>query len=201
MKTLGRISLWLLFIAIEIPLWLLGWPVCLLLAATKHYYGRSSTRWPDRVMLQWKGRLAYIYSNEEDGIDGLRSMLSDPYGYIYQQFWIDKTKDWSDFRRIIVWSCWRNPIGNLRFVRPFGFLIDPAKVRWRGNMRDPYAPRDKRRFLWHFVTHGLYSGMWGAYLGYQVRVGWKIFPTDQEGLAGDDYRRKGCGFALQFSRS
>lgn len=188
---------WSLHLIVGAVLWLIGFPLCFILLTRNAYWKRNSDRWPERVLLEWRTAWAWIYGNEEDGIDGSRG--GDP----AQSWWLKRTDGYAEKTRIFVWSAWRNPVGNLRFVRPFGFLIDPAKVNFVGNSIDPEESHrlDPSKSYWYFAWCGLYSGLWVIVFGIQLRIGWKILPRDAKGLAPDDYRRHGCGFALQLHRA
>lgn len=179
---------WALELAVEIFLWVLGWLVVPYLAAIRKYEPRQSRFWPERDDYQWTAAWAQVFGNEEDGIDGLGTIDPD-------NNWKSRTINWSEFRRIVIWSCWRNPTGNLRFCRPFGFLIDPARVRSVGNFRHPDELDELTGFRWYYARHGLYSGLWLRFSKFTFRIGWKIYPADIHGVT--DYRAKGCGFALQ----
>jgi hypothetical protein len=185
---------WPAHLIVSAVLWLAGWPICTWLTLRSDVEERLVSRF-ERTLLKWRAPWAYIFGNDEDGIDGLRGGSPDQYA------WAEQTKNDSAAWRILKWSCWRNPIGNLRFVRPFGFQIIPSKVNWIGNTADPDRDYEWRPdTYWYFAWHGLYTGAWIIYRGYQLRIGWKILPCDAVGVSPEDYRSKGCGFALQLQR-
>jgi hypothetical protein len=91
-----------LFIAIQLAsllLTIIGLPVCALLAFS-HDWRMTVSPISGRSILTWP-RWAWVWSNDEDGIDG-----SAPFH-----------PEYSAARRAFVWSALRNPCNNLRFVR------------------------------------------------------------------------------------
>jgi hypothetical protein len=195
LSILASILTWPLQISISAVLWVFGWPICLYLALTKQYVIRHVDLF-DRLLLCWRPSWAYLYSNSEDGIDGAATI--DPNNHF-----AERTKDWPLWRRIVIWSAWRNPTGNERFIRPFGFIINPKRVHWIGNSLDPRADAlrpIRSTVLWYYASHGFYGGLWLVVGRVHFRIGWKIYPTDALGVSPDDYRSKGCGFALQLQR-
>lgn len=178
---------WLLDIAVEGCLWLVGMPVVGWLSYRANWRLQHSWLF-NRDLLQWAPSWAFLWGNLENGVTG-------PDWYALEN------PKWSQRWRAFVWSAWRNPTCNLRFIKPFGFLIDPAKVHYVGNCMDPDASfKAQPGTYWYFAWHGLYTGFWLIYRGWQFRIGWKVIPKDIHGLAPDDYRRKGCGTALQLQR-
>lgn len=177
-----RPLLWPLHELVGVALWLIGWPICCWLVTRRRYEYRFEPLFA-RQLLEWSPSWAFLWANNEDGIDGLRGNLFS------NGEWREHTKGWSAWRRILVWSAWRNPVGNLRFVRPFGFFIDPARVR------SIATPRG------YLAWCGPYCGVRLTIAGITALVGWKIRPQDSQGLVDDDYRRKGCGFAFQLART
>lgn len=178
---------WSLYLAADIVLWLAGWIIVPVLAALHHYRMSESSKWPYWIT-SWKSKWAYPWGNEEDGIDGLRGYQTWSDGSFQQESWIRKSAGWSIWRTIVVWSAWRNPIGNLRFVKPFGFIIEPKKIQ--------YWERNGVHFAWYFVRHGAYTGAWVSFRNKELKIGWNLRPTDAIGVLANDYRSKGCGFKL-----
>jgi len=179
---------WVLELIVSGILWLLGFPLCGWFAYREQWYARTSLYF-NRTILVWSKSWMWLWGNEENGVAG-------PLWYAQEN------PTWSQRWRAFVWSAWRNPTCNLRFMTPFGFLIDPRRVRYVGNTLDPDADylKDPSRTLYYFAWCGWYSGFWLIYRGFQLRVGWKIIPKDKDGLAATDYRRKGCGAALQLQK-
>ncbi len=73
----------------------------------------------------------FLWDNLEDGVDGLRG--GDP----AQHWWWERTRAWSDWRRIVMWSAIRNPVDGLRWVPVLNPRIDPARVRYVGMDHEP----------------------------------------------------------------
>jgi hypothetical protein len=181
---------WVAFLFIDIPLWLVGIPICYYLARTKKSHVAYVSRY-DRTLRVWAPKWAWLWSNDEDGVDGLRG--GDPDNF----WWRDQTKD--DWTRLFHWSGWRNPVGNLRFVPLLSFKIDPSRVHFIGNAdpRNVVHLQDRPFMVGTFVWQFPYSGLW-LYLGkFRFRIGWKLEPKDAQGLEENDYRRQGCGFTFQ----
>lgn len=180
--------LWPLHEAVASILVVIGVPVVTALALAGATAMRFSPLFA-RTLLEWRPGWAWLWGNEEDGVDGLRDndYANGP--------WRERTKSWPRWLRVIAWSAFRNPVGNLRFVHPFGFYIDPKRVTWSGVYAPDNTPSNGGG--WAFTTCGIYSGLWLIKGKYQLRVGWKLKPEDANGLRQDDYRRKGCGFAFQ----
>lgn len=135
------------------------------------------------------GKTAMTRDEVRELIDGAGTV--DPNNHFAED-----TKRWPLWARIVVWSCWRNPTGNLRFVRPFGFRIQPEHVISIGTFDHPDELQTLKGFRWYYAAHGFYTGLWWRFPWFSVRIGWKIYPADIKGVT--DYRSKGCGFALQF---
>lgn len=189
-----HLAVWLMRMAAVLPLWVLGFPACLGLAMLEAWeprksrfftYDDGSPRW----LAQWTPVWAYPWGNEEDGIAGPRSFMHGAPAW----------------KRAFVWSAWRNPVNNLRFIYPFGITIDPARIRWRGNVVDSPLDDDRNegvfRFRWSYTWQGIFAGFWlRAPVGGRVlnfRCGYKLVPKDARGVPDYDYRSKGCGFGLQ----
>lgn len=187
----------ILYTAVRTMLWILGWIVIPLAAVMRAYETRYVPRF-GRSSLQWRWRWMWPWGNEEDGIDGMR-----PWDWGWINPWFIKTAEWSEFRRIVHWSAWRNPVNNLRFTRPFGFLIQPEKIDYIGNSKHPRTDNyNKPGTYWFLARHGWYTAFGIITLGWRFRLGWRFFPSDADGLTDpDDARAKGCGFTLQFGRA
>jgi hypothetical protein len=183
---------WALEGAISTLLYIIG--LLVIPFAAEYTAVAASPLWPGRNILAFRSRaIQAIWGNSEDGIDGLRGGSED------QAWWAAQTAGYSDAHRIFAWSALRNPVGNLRFISPFGFLIDPKRVAFVGNTLDPDADyASQPGTYWYFAWCGLYSGLWVIYRGWNARLGWKILPRDTQGVT--DYRLKGCGTALQVQR-
>ncbi len=214
-----HVAAWILEAFVGACLWLLGWPVVLTLTARSAWIMRPSRFFVDpfgapRLLFQWAPRWAWlIYGNDEDGIDGSPGFIV---AYRHLPRWF----------RVLVWSAWRNPVNNLRFVFPFGIRINPARVRAFGNCEDA-DDWNGDRTLWTFAYQGPFAGFhvrtrfipdrrisitWRRVLGVPLpvrlqlipwrtfvnaRIGWKLKPRDVRGVPAADYRSKGCGTGLQ----
>lgn len=210
-----HVAVWLLRMLAVLPLWLAGFPICYVLARRQAWEPRKSRFYanPDgsqRILAQWRPRWAYVWGNEEDGVAGPR-------------WFMQGAPAW---KRAFVWSAWRNPTNNLRFVYPFGIVIQPSRVRFRGNVIDSPGDDERRegvaRFRWSYAWQGAFSGLWVKApisfpqiqaLGHwwqfwlwrvdwrqevlNFRIGYKILPKDARGVPDYDYRAPGAGFGLQ----
>ena len=151
-----------------------------------------------RVILNWRLKFMWSWSNEEDGV------LAG-----------DELKAYPNAIRIIYWSAIRNPANYLRFVRALSCLIDPTKVKWACNTPktlDGYKMRlwtphiydsDEYRFFC-FTWCGVYSNLRIQFKMFRkiwrFWIGWKIYPHDKYGIPETNYRYYGAGFATQFKR-
>lgn len=212
-----HIAAWVLRILAVLPLWVLGFPVCYVLARREMWSLQTSRFFKEdsgqpRKRPQWRPRWAWIWGNEEDGVAGPRWHLQGA----------------PSWRRAFVWSAQRNPVNNARFVFPLGIRIEPRRIRFRSNCL--YSPQDDwtgARALWSYTWQGLFSGLWIRTTPFpwfrvaltwrrvwrislptsfqftrrrvyaNVRAGWKLVPKDAFGIPSTDYRSKGCGFGLQ----
>ncbi len=181
---------WLLRLALFLPLAVVGIPLVYGLARAGWCEARHSPRF-NRAVLQWRTPwLFWLWNNAEDGIDGLRG--GDP----AQSWWAEKTTDYSDQRRIYVWSALRNPVDSLRFVPLLNPKIDPAKVRFIGMDHEPR----KGEGGWYYAWMGAYSCIRYETTKYRLWVGWKLKPEDAKGLESGDPRAQRCDFACQLKR-
>ena len=185
-----RPLLWLLCLAIDLPLWLVGFPICYVLARREAWVLRPSKYFAGRTVTAWGPRWAELWGNWEDGVVG-------------PQWWKQQHPDRPDWWLAFVWSAWRNPTNNLRFVPVLTVKIDPARIRYRGNSDDPARNGlDRKSIEWSYTWHGVYSGLawrWQITASHHasVRIGWKLLPKDRNGVAAEDYRSIRCPFGLQ----
>lgn len=187
LRILFSLPVWLLRIAIFLPLALLGFIVIPLLVCMGSYRVRTSGS--GRALLQFPW-WAFLWSNEEDGIDGLRG------GDAAQAWWMNKTGDWPDAKRIFAWSAFRNPVNNLRYVPVLSPKFRPARIYSIGldhEMQDGEGG-------WYFVWQGIYSGFRYETKSRRCWIGWKFKPEDATGIDPHDTRLPRCDFALQFKR-
>lgn len=194
----AHVVVWILRLVVTAPLWLIGLPVCYVLAKRRAWVLEPSPYYqnPDgspRMLLQWKPRWAKVFNQYEDGVTGA-------------VWWQHAKREWPEWKRAFVWSAWRNPINALRFVYPFGIKLVPGLIQFRGNVQDSPQDDDARegvyRFRWCYAWQSVYAGLWIRWPyrdGYaQFRIGYKVLPKDARGVPDSDYRSKGCGFGLQF---
>ena len=142
-----------------------------------------------RSITNWKYRLMYIWSNDEDGIYAGDEFIGYP-------IWF----------RIIYWSAIRNPANNLRFIKGISCQIDSSKVNYTSptDLDSIYDyNRDDVTFT-SLTWCGIYSNLRIQFTMFKkiwrFWIGWKIYPHDKLGLSPADYRRHGAGFATQFKR-
>lgn len=188
LRILLSIPLWLLRLAVLLFFAIVGLPIIGVLAWQGWCWPTQSPRF-ERVVLQFP-LIAWLWCNFEDGVDGLRG--GDP----AQQWWADKTADWSPIRRIFIWSALRNPADSLRWVPVLNPKIDPARVRFIGMDREPAEGEGG----WYFAWQGPYSSLRYETKRYRAWIGWKLKPEDRFGLALDDVRAIRCDFACQLKR-
>lgn len=175
---------------IFIPLLLLGYILIPITALFGAYYWvideekEDKGEDPDVAHFTWK--FMKLWDNWEDGIANTTYKEYD-----------------SDFKQIIYWSCFRNPVNNLRIMPLLSFKIDSDKVQYVGskdlaNLYDRKPPEVE----WFFAWHGFYSNIWIQFkmFGkvYRFWQGWKIFPQDIFGVKG--HRALRTGFAQQFKK-
>jgi len=189
---LWAIFTWALYLAVTLPLWLLGWVVVPVLLLLKKVEWRQSKKWTYGVAA-WTPKFAYLWGNEENGVFGYSGTPGQ------QKFWTTRTALWSPLKIAVAWSANRNPTNNLRFIKPFGF--DPNGTQRQAGRRDEwgsawtaYDPNS-----WFFVRSGLYTAFYFARWGLKFRIGWNIEPRDCY-FPVEGYRAKGAGFKLQLKR-
>lgn len=198
---------WILFYILRVLLIILGWIVVPIVVAFKAYKKRpNSSVETVNYDFTWNWVNA-VWGNYEDGI------ANDTY-----------VKFESMFMRILYWSCFRNPVNNLRIAPYLSCKINPRDVRFIGSFGrctkeiswhayhlckdlNPEGKfyRDIMKYdtkvpQWYFAWHGFYSCFyWTFMFRGQLRrlwIGWKIYPTDIYGVT--EYRKYGAGFATQF---
>lgn len=184
------VILWLARLAVFLPLAIIGIPIVCILARAGWCEPIFSARF-NRTVLQWRTRwLFWLYSNCEDGIDGLRG--GDP----AQQWWADKTRGMTSQKRIFKWSALRNPVNNLRYVPFINPKFHSDRIRFVGldhEMQDGEGG-------WFFIWQGLYSGFRFETARWRFWMGWKFRPEDAKGVAADDTRLPRADFACQLKR-
>lgn len=187
--------LWVPFITIWVPLCLLGWVFVPVAAFFREYGPRKSRFFDKKIVAFYWCWLDYVWGNDEDGIDA---------GRIYKDMG-------SEFRQIVYWSCFRNPVNNLRFIPILSAQIKPERVKFFGTFGDNVnyiAFEEKVRQFdtpvpqYFFAWCGVYSNFFWQFRAFKKLwrfwVGWKVMPADIYGVS--NYRKPGAGFALQFKR-
>lgn len=193
------VPIWIIFLLFRTALIALGLIIIPPLAILNRYTTKTETSLINgRLILNWKHKLFWLWSNQEDGILAGEELLNYPN-------WV----------RIIYWSAIRNPANNLRFVPFLNVKIDSDKVQFKLSKilrADGSATFDSLLYLYDrdefiFTTltwQGIYSNiriqfkMFGKI--WRFWIGWKIYPHDSLGIDPKDYRAKGAGFATQLKR-
>jgi hypothetical protein len=198
-RLLYSIPLYLLFVVFNTITIILGWVLIPPMAVLYKYTTKEQISIINgRVVINWRYKFMWPWSNEEDGVLAGEEFIGYPNAI-----------------RIIYWSAFRNPSNNLRFIKALSCLIDPNKVKWIGNtpktlcgfnllMWSPYAyDSDEYRFVC-FTWCGIYSNL---RIQFKMRskiwrfwIGWKIYPHDKYGIPENNYRYYGAGFATQLKR-
>jgi hypothetical protein len=185
--------MWIFYLAIFIPMMLLGWIIIPPAAITEAYLWRDPVVGHKNKILCWEWDFMWLWGNDEDGI------------WAGEQYLDLRLK----FLQIIYWSAWRNPVNNLRFCWPLTCMVEPQLVNFIGSFMDSdtkYISADEiKRYdspepQWFFCWQGLYSNFYWQFRIFKKLwrfwIGWKIMPADK--LFGiSEYRKKGSGFALQ----
>lgn len=182
------VPLWLIVMLLDLLLSLVNLAVVPYLLKRGAWTMRRSERYRNRMVLAWTPKWAWLFSNEEDGIDGCPMELE--YGtwrimYEKQQWWIDRTSKMKLEERIRAW-CKRNSASNFRFVPGICLHIVPSKVRTLTISQTAWLCWQGIRGRIHFVVGKS-----------EFEIGWKVKPTDAGGLAPDDYRLPGAGFGAR----
>lgn len=202
---------WLGYFTLMLPLILLGFPLVAVGALVMQFNFKFTrhTR-PGDGRLHWPFRWMWLWGNDEDGIDGDPWTTSD--GEPKNPEWFEATANWSLWRRIFVWSAWRNSVGNARRTSLFGMTVNPDDVviilpttqcvgvpvaidrPWAEYIKlGPYLARQgwrfELRFPWGGWTVGQGEKMGGIYPPRFFWIGWRI--------AQQDAVTKNVGFAFQ----
>lgn len=198
-RLLYFIPIWLLFFLLRSVIIALGLIVIPPLAILHKYTTKTEISVINgRQILNWKYKLFWLWSNQEDGILAGLELIGYP-----------------NFIRIIYWSAIRNPANNLRFVPFLNVKIIPYKVKFKlskmrnlqGNIVKTPSYYDYDRDQYRFVSliwQGIYSNLRIQFKLFgkiwRFWIGWKIYAHDSLGIKPNDYRAKGAGFATQFKR-
>lgn len=191
---------WLMFVCLRTIMIMIGWVLVPIAVWFGEYHNRKS-RYYDKEVLSFTWPWMFPWGNEEDGIGA---------GVQYRDMGsLDK--------QIIYWSCLRNPVNNLRFVRWLSCDIDPERVRFTGTFGEylsqgmfegvlgkppslQISQYDTKVPQWFIAWCGVYSCWYWQFMLFgklrRLWIGWKIYPTDVMGVTS--YRLYGAGFATQF---
>lgn len=194
--------MWLAWMLVAIVAQLIGFPLIAVLALFQPWLTLSLEYSDKRVIAAfspYKLNFFYLWENDEDGIDGIPLINNTAFK---NQFWIDESKLWSRWRRIFVWSAWRNSVNNQRFFWFFRLVINPSQTHIR------YFFKNSAYFVWQGLYSALYLTLGSRYLF----VGYKFHQPDAQAdllvspstvraiqkteLAADDTRKPGAGFTL-----
>ena len=187
------IPLWLTYCAVTGPLWIVGALIIPPLACARAWELRPSWAYADkRPVMCWRVRLIdRVWGNAEDGVTGA-------------VWYRDLHADWSETRCAIMWSAFRNPTNNMRFIPVINPRLRASRVHYRGAYDTEAIAKSTGRLAWSYTWQGLYSSLYvivplrGRL--YRLWWGWKIRPRDTAGIAITDYRYPRCGFATQLKR-
>lgn len=200
-RLLYFLPIYLIFLLFRTLTIILGWVLIPPMAVLWKYTAKEEISMVNgRTILNWKSKLLFPWSNQEDGILAGAEL-----------------KGYPNWVRIIYWSAIRNPANNLRFIEGLSCKIEKSKVEFIGSdtkdlsgtrlyKKDvPYIMYDMDQYRFTTLTwQGLYSNlriqfkMFGKI--WRFWIGWKIYPHDKLGINSYDYRYKGAGFATQFKR-
>jgi len=131
LRTLLGVPIWLLYMAVMLPLMLVGVPLVAVLALYMQHISKYRSH-DDKGLLHFPApfglRLFYLWDNDEDGVDG--DPIPDGVGGAPKNpAWFDATQRWSMWRKVFVWSAWRNSVGNARRLPFLGMdMRDPKDV-------------------------------------------------------------------------
>lgn len=129
LRTLLGVPAWLLYFALMLPLIVIGFPLVAVLALVKQlqfkYTSHTRTSPQLRFPTLFGLRLFYLWENDEDGIDG--DPWTEASGEPKNPEWFEATASWSIWRKVFVWSAWRNSVGNARRVPFFGMTMTDPK--------------------------------------------------------------------------
>jgi hypothetical protein len=122
--------------------------------------------------------------------------------------------DYGFFWTSMVWSCYRNPTGGLRWAPIYSVKPEPTKVQYVGSYSkaDVQKYKNKTEAHWWYCWQGFYSGLLVQFnvktpsvslrpVQFKVKntllrlwLGHKLDPRDTEGVDPTDYRVDGAAF-------
>lgn len=192
-RTALSLPLWVTYSLVSFALTALYLPVIVVLARREAWVARPSKVYSDRRMvLAWRGGwLTWFAGNEEDGVTGAK-------------WYRELHADWPDWKKAIMWSAFRNPANNMRWIRWLNPRLRASRIHYLGAYDTEAAAKSTGRIAWSLSWQGIYAGLYvivpvrGKF--YRFWWGWKIRPRDTAGIAITDYRYPRCGFATQLKR-
>lgn len=193
--------MWLAWMLVAFFAQLIGFPLIAILACFTPWT-MVSLDYPDRRLVAAFPLLGWfwLWENDEDGIDGIPLINNSLFK---NQEWIAESQTWSRWRRIWVWSAWRNSVNNQRFFGLFRLIINPSQTHIR------YFFKNSAYFVWQGAYSALYlpCGSRYIFIGYKLHQddaqadmtdgsGTRTRGTRMTELAADDARKPGAGFTL-----
>jgi hypothetical protein len=174
---------WILFIALDLSLLLIGWVLVPIAAACRAYEmtDLNVSKPGDGPIYHFTWRFMWLWDNKIDGIANIN------YKKCSSLFW-----------QILYWYN-RNPVSNLRFVKYLSFKISPEKINFIGSANCIPESIAKRPH-WFLCWHGPYSCFYWRGASREFLIGWKAYPKDIYGLNENSYRLESTGFGSQFKR-
>lgn len=122
-------------------------------------------------------RWLWLWGNDEDGLD--------------PDWYRTATSGWNKYVRMWVWAAWRNPVNNLRFLKPLHPPPVIGKVKYESYKVRGYTIW----FIWQGWATRLViitpSNKW-------LTVGWKYW-IDDATVECTDWRRFGVGFGTRYA--
>ena len=188
-RLLYFIPVWILATPIKAVIILLGFVIVPIAVLCRAYYlaDENLSKPADGPIYNFTWSIMAPWQNHTDGIANTNYVKFDA-------LW----------KRILYWTCWRNPANGLRVLPIYSLKIEPKKVHYTGSNRalNTYKNRTPHWFLaWHGVYSGLFIQFYVAPSHMRrLWIGWKILPQDSLGLDSDDYRIEGAAFTTQFKK-
>lgn len=201
------IPLWLGLSLLWLPLFIIGVPICAVLAWNRSWIQVKSDRFPKKhpTIAAWRYSCFELWGNDEDGVTGDAHWWPTYCADKSERGWLGKL--WLDDRfQSFFWSAIRNPVNNFRFSKMVDFGLDPDRIRWVGNSIDCRVDLDRyrrgefsRRTFWFYCWHGMYPAFWLIHVRdntthARLRLGWKHTPAFMAGVPADDYRSQSESF-------
>ena len=192
-RLLYSVPLWAVYSAVALVLWIVGAAIIPVMAWRQWWELRPSFAYADRrPVMCWRSRLVdRVWGNAEDGVTG-----AEWYRALHA--------DWPARRCAVFWSAFRNPTNNMRFWPLANPRIEPRSIHYLGAFDAEQQARDTGAFAWTLTRQGVFSGLRlivpvrGEL--YRIWWGWKLRPSDRNGIDRNDYRFPRCGFATQLKR-